>query len=101
MVKNINRQAAGHIVFYALFGLISTILMGYYLSNTVIHFTTPQQFPINSFQRFPLTFLIFPAEIFSFLFTLYFVYNLLQGNHEHQVRKNPPSSSRMQDQEVA
>ncbi|HLC50099.1 MAG TPA: glycosyltransferase, partial [Candidatus Nanoarchaeia archaeon] len=80
MVKNINRQAAGHIVFYALFGLISTILMGYYLSNTVIHFTTPQQFPINSFQRFPLSFLIFPAEVFSFLFTLYFIYNMINGN---------------------
>lgn len=51
--------------------------MAYYLSNTIIHFTTPQQFPINSFQRFPLTLLIFPAELFSFFFAVYFVYLLL------------------------
>ena len=67
-------------LFYIAFALIGFVLMMYYLSNTIIHFTTPQQFPINSFSRFPLTYIIFPAEVFSFIFSLYFVYNLIHGN---------------------
>lgn len=65
--------------FILLFALLSLLLMGYYLSDTLIHYTTPQQFPINSFERFPLTLLIFPAELFSICFALYFVYVLLSG----------------------
>lgn len=68
--------------FYIFFGVASALLVVYYLSNTIIHFTTPRQFPINSFERFPLTFLIFPAEMFSFLFAAYFVYNLINGNSQ-------------------
>ena len=66
--------------------------MLYYLSNTIIHFTTPQQFPINSFSRFPLTFIIFPAELFSFIFSLYFVYNLINGNYARKNNSKDPKS---------
>jgi len=81
MVKEIRPQKTKYMLFYIAFALIGFVLMMYYLSNTIIHFTTPQQFPINSFSRFPLTFLIFPAELFSFIFSLYFVYNLINGNY--------------------
>src|SRR3989344_8542493 len=81
MTIEINLQKKTHMAFYAFFGIIGTALIIYYLSNTIIYFTTPQQFPINSFKRFPLTFLIFPAEVFSFCFSLYFVYNLIHGNY--------------------
>lgn len=75
-MEEIKRQGKIHLLFYTLFGLASVGLIVYYLSNTIIHFTTPQQFPINSLERMPLTWLIFPAEIFSALFGLYFVYTL-------------------------
>src|SRR3989338_9033222 len=81
MTIEINLQKKTHMAFYAFFGIIGTALIIYYLSNTIIYFTTPQQFPINSFKRFPLTFLIFPAELFSFSFSIYFVYNLINGNY--------------------
>ena len=80
MTKEIRQQNGRYVLFYIVFALIGTVLMTYYLSNTIIHFTTSQQFPINSFHRFPLTYLIFPAELFSFVFSLYFVYNLIHGN---------------------
>lgn len=78
-VVEIKRQGWPYLAFYVVFGLMSLGLMIYYLSNTIIHYTTGQQFPINSFQRFPLTFLIFPAEVFSFCFGMYFVYLLVSG----------------------
>src|SRR3989344_6572186 len=81
MAMDIRLQRKTNLAFYAAFGIIGTALIIYYLSNTIIYFTTPQQFPINSFKRFPLTALIFPAEFFSFYFSLYFVYNLIHGNH--------------------
>lgn len=80
MVTTISSQSRTYLAFYILFGIVSAVLMIYYLSNTIVHFTTPRQFPINSFDRFPLTYLIFPAEIFSFTFAMYFVYNLINGN---------------------
>lgn len=82
------------IVFFILFGLASIFLMGYYFSNTLIHFTTSQQFPIDSFTRFPLTMLIFPAELFSFFFALYFVYVLLIG----QIPLKKPSPLQRKEQ---
>ena len=85
MVKQIKKQGTRYLIFYILFAIVGFTLIMYYLSNTLIHFTTPQQFPINSFSRFPLTFLIFPAELFSFFFSIYFVYNLVQGNCIKQV----------------
>jgi len=84
MIKEIMPQNNKYMLFYIAFALIGIVLMTYYLSNTIIHFTTPQQFPISSFSRFPLTLLIFPAEIFSFIFSLYFVYNLIHGNSKSQ-----------------
>ena len=78
-----------HALFYLFFGLCSAGLMLYYLSNTVIHFTTPQQFPINSFQRFPLTILIFPIELFSFAFGTYFVYLLISSSLKKQQQPKP------------
>jgi|GEM_PF-2226469 len=80
MVKQIQRQGTKYLVFYIVFAIVGFTLIMYYLSNTLIHFTTSQQFPINSFHRFPLTYLIFPAELFSFFFSIYFVYNLVKGN---------------------
>ena len=74
------------LLFYAVFGLTSVVLLFYYLSSTLLHFTSPQQFPINSFKRFPLTILIFPAEMFSLLFGLYFVYTLFTD------KRSPPPS---------
>lgn len=85
MIKEIKKQGILFLLFYATFGIVSLALIVYYFSDTIIHFTTSQQFPINSFKRFPLTFLIFPAEIFSFAFSMYFVYNLLHSNF-----RNPP-----------
>lgn len=79
-IIEIQPHGKGKIAFYLLFGIVSLFLFMYYLSYTLIAFTTPQQFPINSFERFPLTYLIFPAEIFSLLFALYFVYCLVHGN---------------------
>lgn len=75
------------IFFVVLFGIGTLLLMLFYLSYTLIYFTTPQQFPINSFTRFPLTYLIFPAEFFSFCFALYFVYVLLSDRR----REKPPA----------
>lgn len=83
MTKQIKPLQKSKVFFIVLFGLATFFLMIYYLSNTIIHFTTTQQFPINSFERFPLTILIFPAEFFSFCFALYFVYVLLQ-DREHE-----------------
>jgi cellulose synthase (UDP-forming) len=91
MVKNIKQQGAKYLTFYILFALVSFILIIYYLSNTLIHFTTTQQFPISSFERFPLTFLIFPAELFSFLFSIYFVYVLLKGNKVREIKNSLPN----------
>jgi cellulose synthase (UDP-forming) len=88
MTENIRPQRPAYIAFACLFGLLSFLLMGYYLSNTIIHYTTSQQFPINSFIRFPLTLLVFPAELFSFCFALYFVYVLLEGQRR-QPRPEP------------
>ncbi len=62
--------------------------MFYYLSDTLLHYTTPRQFPISSFKTLPLTILIFPAELFSFLFAMYFVYNLLTDKYRPP-RANP------------
>ena len=84
MAMIIKKQSWNKLVFYGVFGLISAVLMVYYLSNTIIHFTTSQQFPINSLKRFPLTILIFPAEIFSFCFALYFVYNLFTDRYRNE-----------------
>ena len=80
MTIQIKQQGKGYSIFYIVFALIGFALIMYYLSDTLIHYTTSQQFPINSFKRFPLTFLIFPAELFSFFFSLYFVYNLVRTN---------------------
>jgi len=77
MKKVLNRQAWKYKIYYAVFGIGSLLLLIYYLSDTVIHFTTTRQFPINSLSRYPLSLLIFPAEIFTLLFSLYFVYLLL------------------------
>ena len=83
--EEIKAQDWKFLIFYAIFGLSSVVLLFYYLSDTLFHFTTPQQFPINSFTRFPLTVLIFPAELFSLLFGLYFVYTLFTDR-----LRNPP-----------
>ncbi len=77
MHKEIRQQSPKYKTFYLIFALLSLVIMLYYLSDTIIHFTTARQFPINSIERFPLTLLIFPAELFSFFFSLYFVYVLL------------------------
>lgn len=76
MKKEIHQQSTGHRAYYALFALIGVGLILYYFSDTVLHFTTAQQFPVNSLEAFPLTWLILPAEIFSVLFAVYFVYCL-------------------------
>ncbi len=73
----IKKQPARYMVFYSIFGAANIFILWYYLSDTILAFTTSQQFPISSFERFPLTYLIFPAEVFSFLFGLYFVYLLV------------------------
>ena len=77
----IKQQGRWHLLFFACFGIVSASLMLYYLTNTLIHYTTDQQFPIDSFKRLPLTALIFPAEMFSFLFAMYFVYTLFADRH--------------------
>ncbi len=85
-MNEIKTQGRRFVVLYGIFAIGVVFIMFYYLSDTLIHFTTPYQFPINSFSRFPLTFLIFPAEIFSFLFSLYFIYNLLNQEGEQKPR---------------
>jgi cellulose synthase/poly-beta-1,6-N-acetylglucosamine synthase-like glycosyltransferase len=76
MGSYIKAQNWKHFAFYTAFGLTSLFIFVYYLSNTVVHYTSSQQFPINSFIKYPLTGLIFIAELFSFCFALYFLYNL-------------------------
>jgi len=100
MVKQINKQGIKYLIFYIVFALIGFTLIMYYLSDTLIHYTTSQQFPINSFARFPLTFLIFPAELFSFFFSMYFVYNLVFGNTVKH-RPRPLNSRDGHDNRVA
>lgn len=79
----IRKQKGRYNVFYILFGVCNLFLLIYYLSNTIIAFTTPQQFPIQSFLRFPLSILIFPVEVYSILFGLYFVYLLLNNSRAY------------------
>jgi cellulose synthase (UDP-forming) len=79
--RQIKPQTWKHFAFYAFFGLTALFIFWYYLSNTAIHPTTPRQFPINSFVRYPLSIPIFLAETFSFLFALYFLYNLFTDKY--------------------
>ncbi len=89
--KKIGKSNKWHKLAYGAFGLIVLIIMFYYLSNTISHYTTDRQFPINSFERFPLSILIFPVELFSFLFALYFVYVLFTGNYYETPNKSLPN----------
>ena len=73
----IKAQSWKHIAFYILFGLTTIFIYWYYLTDTTLHFTSPRQFPSNSFIRYPLSIPIFLAETFSFAFALYFLYVLL------------------------
>lgn len=77
----INAQKRKHVAFYIVFAVSGLIIMGYFLSNTILHFTTERQFPVNSLSRYPLTWIIFPAEVFSFLFALYFTYTLISDRY--------------------
>src|SRR3989344_3992919 len=88
MGKYIRPQGSIHNLFYLIFGIASFSIMIYYLSSTLIHYTSPRQFSISSFQRYPLTFIIFPAELFSFLFAAYFLYLLFSDRY----RLPPPKS---------
>jgi cellulose synthase (UDP-forming) len=94
MAELIRTQRWPHYLFYTVFGLASILLLWYYLSNTLIHFTTDQQFPINSFSRFPLTWFIFPAEVFSALFALYFIYTLTTDKNRNLPPAPLPNRSR-------
>jgi cellulose synthase/poly-beta-1,6-N-acetylglucosamine synthase-like glycosyltransferase len=85
MAEIIKTQRWPHYAYYAVFALISLALLWYYLSDTLWHYTTSQQFPISSFERMPLTWVIFPVEVFSILFGLYFVYTLFGSRVQ-----NPP-----------
>jgi len=87
----IREQGAKHMLFYAFFGLTAVLIFWYYLTNTTTHFTTGRQFPINSFVRYPLSIPIFLAETFSFLFALYFIYNLVTD------RKRPPAPAPLKE----
>src|SRR5689334_8997553 len=89
--KKIYNQSIWHRLVYIIFGVIVLTIMLYYLSNTIIHYTTDRQFPINSFKRFPLSIVIFPAEIFSFLFALYFVYVLMTGDYVEVPKSRLPN----------
>jgi cellulose synthase (UDP-forming) len=82
----IERQSRWHYAYYAVFGIGTLFLLLYYLSNTIVHMTTTHQFPVNSIERFPLTMVIFPAEVFSMLFALYFIY-CLYNDHRQVPRK--------------
>jgi cellulose synthase (UDP-forming) len=94
MATYINKQRWYHLAFYSMFGVVSAVLMLYYLSDTLIHFTTNQQFPVNSFKRFPLTLVIFPAEVFSFIFGMYFVYALFNDRHKNKRPAPLPNRSK-------
>lgn len=97
-MRLIQKQSWGYMAFYVVFGVVNALFLWYYLSNTIIAFTTSQQFPVNSFERFPLTFLIFPAEVFSILFGLYFIYLLLINPRSYP---SEPSKAGSVDAEVA
>lgn len=88
MAEVIKKQSKFHLIYYVIFLILTLFFLFYYLSVTLFHPVSDRQFSISSFQRFPLTFLIFPAEIFSFLFSFYFVYTLLTDKRENE---NPPS----------
>ena len=76
-MTQIVRQSWPHYVLYGMFGAASLGLLLYYLSGSIVYFTSSHQFPVNSFRELPLTLLIFPAEVFSLLFAAYFMYTLL------------------------
>jgi len=86
---HIRAQSWKHFAFYALFGATAFFIYFSYLSGTIIHPTSGRQFPINSFARYPLSIPIFLAETFSFLFTLYFLYNLCTDKYR------PPAPKRL------
>jgi cellulose synthase (UDP-forming) len=75
-------------ILYLIFGIITIFIMGYYLSKGIYHFTGPDSFPVNSFIQYPLSIIIFPAQMFSFLFSLYFVYCLMNAKH----KPKPPAT---------
>ena len=77
----VQTQSYKQLAFYAFFGTTFAFIMLYYFSNTVIHYTTDQQFPINSLTRYPLSIPILLAEIFSFAFASYFLYNLFTDQY--------------------
>lgn len=77
----IRAQNWKHFAFYAFFGITAIAIFMYYMSDSLIHFTTPRQFPSNSLIRYPLSIPIFLAEAFSFAFSLYFLYNLFTDKY--------------------
>lgn len=87
--KEIKDQNWKHLAFYTLFGVTSVFIFLYYMSNTIVHYTSGQQFPISSFARYPLSIPIFIAEVFSFLFALYFIYILFSDAYR------PPKPERL------
>jgi GT2 family glycosyltransferase len=78
---HIRSQRLKHAAFYTFFGVTSAFIFVYYLSNTVMHYTTGQQFPINTLAKYPLSIPVLVAEAFSFLFALYFLYVLFSDRY--------------------
>lgn len=83
----VQTQSYKQLAFYAFFGLTFAFIILYYFSNTIIHFTTDQQFPINSLSKYPLSIPILLAELFSFCFAAYFLYNLFTDQYRPPAAK--------------
>ena len=86
MAHQIKPQGRALRAYFVAFGVLNLVILFTFLTVSLIAFTTPYQFPTNSFVEFPLTWLIFPAELFSILFALYFVYCLLID-----AKRDPPA----------
>ncbi len=83
----IKAQRTPHFIFFAVFGITSLFIVMYYLSTTIIQYTTTHQFPINSLTRYPLSIPIFLVELFSFGFAAYFLYNLFTDRYRPKTPK--------------
>jgi len=81
------------LLYYGIFAILGFGLLWFYLSATLIHYTTSHQFPINSFERMPLSLLIFPAEAFAIIFGLYFVYTLYGDRNRNAMPKALPDKN--------
>lgn len=91
----IGMQKKWQYIYYIIFAISCIVLITTYLSNTIIHYTSDRQFPINSLIEYPLSLLILPAELFALFFALYFIYTLFNNNHQKEKPQPLPNKEKI------